>query len=311
MAQKTTRDNNAGRIVLIVIAACVGVFLITTLFIMLVGVAMLFAEPLEEGNVAVVEVKGTITGDDAASLLGGGASATRITRLLAEADDDPAIDAVVLDINSGGGTPVGSAEIAAAVRELDKPTVAWIRDSGASGAYWVAAAADHVVAHPLSTTGSIGVYGSYLEWSGTLTRYNATYQRLVSGEYKDVGSPFKELTLPEEVLLQAKLDRMHDYFISSVAEYRNMTYDEVAIVADGSFLLGIEAYEAGLVDELGGKEEVQAYLERELNGTVTLAYLRERASFVDVLYGVIDQHGHSLGTGLAEGLRRQDVMVRT
>ena len=253
-----------------------------------------------EGNVAVVSVHGTIMpGSDSF----GQASVNDWLDLLDEAAEDPEVRAVVLDINSPGGAPVASAELAQAVKDLNKPTVAWIRDLGASGGYWVASAADHVVAHELSMTGSIGVLGSYLEFSQFLDDYNVTYQRLVAGEYKDAGSPLKELEPKERTMLENQLDKMHGIFIEAVAENRNLSVDEVRRVADGRVLLGGEALEAGLVDELGGEDEVRSYLEGRLNASVTMDELRKERSLADLLRGVVSDHGYAVGEGLSTGLR--------
>jgi protease-4 len=260
-----------------------------------------------EGNVAVISVHGLIS-PSAESF--GQPSVNDWMDLLDEAAADPEVRAVVLDINSPGGAPVASAELADAVKRLDKPTVAWIRDLGASGAYWTASAADHVVAHELSMTGSIGVLGSYLEFSGLLDDYNVTYQRLVAGEYKDAGSPLKELEEKERTMLENQLDKMHGIFIEAVAENRNLSVDEVRRVADGRILLGGEALEAGLVDELGGEDEVQAYLEGRLNASVTMDELRKERSLADLLRGVVSDHGYAVGEGLSTGLRPDDWEVR-
>ncbi|MFP4524124.1 MAG: signal peptide peptidase SppA [Candidatus Woesearchaeota archaeon] len=281
-----------------------GLYLLSVVFSMMVGTD----GNVFEGNVAVVSVHGLITPGDEA--FGQSVSVNDWLELLDEAAEDPQVQAVVLDINSPGGAPVASAELAQAVRSLDKPTVAWIRDLGASGAYWAASAADHVVAHELSMTGSIGVLGSYLEFSQFLDDYNVSYQRLVAGEYKDAGSPLKELEPKERTMLENQLDKMHGIFIEAVAENRNLSVDAVRRVADGRLLLGGEALEAGLVDELGGEDEVRAYLEGRLNASVAMDELRKERSLVDVLRGVVSDHGYAVGEGLSNGLRPDEWEVR-
>ena len=292
------------------IVIVVALLLLSVILSFFVGVVVLMGPSQGfDGNVAIVEVKGQIYGDDPGSF-SQGASASAITNLLSRAADDPSVQAVVIEINSPGGSPVGSAEIAGAIKAIDKPTVAWIREVGASGGYWAASAADHVIAHELSVTGSIGVYGSYLDFSGFLQDHNITYQRLVAGEHKDTGSPLRPLSSSEELLLQSKLDKMREVFVRAVAQNRNLSYDKVEGMADGMYLLGDEALEAGLVDELGGKAEVTAYLE-SLNITPRYAYLRQDSSLWGSLAGVIAEHGFSMGEGLAYGLRENDMLVRT
>src|SRR3989344_5530558 len=89
-----------------------------------------------------------------------------------------------------GGSSLSSLTFAEKIKELNKTKYAVIREVGASGAYWVASATDKIYASPMSITGSVGVIGSYLEFSGLFDKYGVGYERLVGGEYKDIGSPF-------------------------------------------------------------------------------------------------------------------------
>src|SRR3989304_3344028 len=106
------------------------------------------------GNVALIPIKGAITGDGQPGLFADeGTSSSEIVEMLEDARDDAGIEAVILEINSPGGSAVASAEIAEAVKDVraaNKTVMAWIRESGASGAYWIASASDRIVAHPLS-----------------------------------------------------------------------------------------------------------------------------------------------------------------
>ena len=86
-----------------------------------------------------------------------------------------------------------------------------ITEIGTSGAYWIASATDKIFADKMTITGSIGVIGSYLEFAKLLERYNVTYQRLVSGRYKDIGSPFKEMNFDEKTIIQSTLYKIHNY----------------------------------------------------------------------------------------------------
>src|SRR3989344_1664750 len=148
---------------------------------------------LGSATVAVIPIEGVITTaeDD---LFSDVANSRDIVDLIKEADNNPNVKAIVFEINSPGGSPVASEEIANAIKQTSKPTVAYIREVGASGGYWIASATDRIFASRMSITGSIGVIGSYLEFDGLLDKYNITYRRLVGGKYKDIGSPFKELT---------------------------------------------------------------------------------------------------------------------
>ena len=180
------------------------VFSIISFFVFIFAVILIASdsEPTT-GNVAVIPIKGVIMIDSEDSLFATSvASSTDIVKLIEKAESDPSIEAIVFDINSPGGAPVASAEIARAIAEAEKPTVAVIREVGASGAYWAASAADHIIANEVSITGSIGVLASYLEYGDLLAEYNVSYTRFVSGEHKDMGSPYREMTNEEEEIYQ-------------------------------------------------------------------------------------------------------------
>ena len=179
----------------------------------------LAAGDIETGNVAIVPVAGTIFTSDGGFFEGVALSGDIVEQIEA-ADANPEIRAIILAIDSPGGAPVASSEVATAISRVNKTTVAWIRESGASGAYWIASATDYIVADPLSITGSIGVFGSYLDFSGLMADFNVTYERLVSGKYKDTGVPFRKLTDEERRILQNKIDLMHEALKGAVAKNR-------------------------------------------------------------------------------------------
>ncbi|HLD05548.1 MAG TPA: signal peptide peptidase SppA [Candidatus Nanoarchaeia archaeon] len=240
-----------------------------------------------EGNVAVIPLKGLLLTDDDSPFMGvqGQASSTKIVEQLEEAAGNREIKAIVLEINSPGGSGVAADDILAAMDDIkqNKTIVAWVRDIGTSAAYWVSMGTNHTIADRLSVTGSIGVIGSYLEYAGLLERFNVTYRRLVSGKYKDTGSPYREITEEELALEQQKLVAMHDVFIRDVAKYRNLDVREVRKIATGMAYLGSEALELGLIDEVGGKKEVVRYLESHLNASVQFVDYQEKKNVLDWL----------------------------
>jgi len=224
-----------------------------------------------------------------------------IAQLLFLESQDPKKD-IFLYINSPGGSPVASEEIANAVKKTNKTTAAWIREVGASGAYWAASATDHVVANRMSITGSIGVLGSYLDFSGFLNEYNVTYQRLVSGKYKDVASPFREMTKEEESIIQSKLDLMHNYFIKEVAKNRNLSEKTVRDLATGMFYLGSEAKDSGLIDELGGKDEAVKFIEAKHGVKAEIAKYKKQKTFFGMLSGLLSEKSFYIGKGIGSAL---------
>jgi len=207
-----------------------------------------FLEGLLAPKVQVIQVYGVI------STHGYGNSET-IANQIRAADSDPAVKAIMLEINSPGGYVVATEEISRAVEGCNKPVVAWIRVMGASGAYWIASSADLIVAERASSTGSIGVTSSYLQYARYLEEEGITYERLVSGRYKDTGSPYKDLASDERALLQSKIETINDMFVLHISRTREMDEGEVRLLATGEIFLGIEALEVGLVDMIGGKQE--------------------------------------------------------
>ncbi len=263
----------------------------------------LFAGPeFISGNVALIPIKGVIISEKGKIFGEETTSSTTIIKFIEEADKNPNIEAIVLEINSPGGSAVASEEIATALKKTNKTTIAWIREIGTSGAYWIASSADKIVVNRMSITGSIGVIASYLQFSGLLNDYNVTYERLVAGQYKDIGSIFKQLNPQERKLFQEQLDKLHEYFINAVAQNRNLPPKEVEKLATGMFYLGEQAKNFGLVDIIGGKDEVKEIIEKELNITMELVEYKEERRLIDVLAELFSQQSFFVGKGIGSSL---------
>ena len=200
-------------------------------------------------KIAVINIRGTIS--SSSSLLTETVTPEDIFSMIEQAERDPAIRGILFQINSGGGSVVASREIAYAVKEMKKPTLCWMGDVAASGAYWIASACDHIMADPLSLTGSIGVTASYLEFSGLFEEYGITYEQITSGESKDAGSPFREITDEERERLQYITDEVFRYFLDDVRESRSLTNEQIEQITSGDIFLGKDAIEVGLIDSLG------------------------------------------------------------
>lgn len=260
------------------------------------------------GNVASIPIEGVILMDGTKTSLGEAvASAKDIVGFIEEADADDSIEAIILDINSPGGSAVASMEIAEAVKKAEKPVIAVIREIGASGAYWIASAADTIYARDLSITGSIGVIASYIEFAGLLERYNMTYRRLVAGERKDIGNPFRELKDYEADLMQQKLDYMHEVFIAHVAANRGLAVEDVRVLADGFIYLGVEAKENGLIDEIGSYADAVAAIEADLNITVEIEEYEKDLSFIEALASLFSQQSYNVGIGIGDSFKASRV----
>lgn len=252
-----------------------------------------------DGNVAVIEITGTIVAEkDTNFLFEDVTSSEDIRRLIRRAERNDKIKAIIFKINSPGGSAVASEEIANEVKKLNKTSVAWIREIGTSGAYWIASSSDYIIANRMSITGSIGVIASYLGFSGLLEDHNITYERLVSGNLKDIGSPFKQMTPEERILFQKSLDEIHDYFVEEVANNRNLKKRDVEKIATGQFFIGSEAKKLGLVDELGGRDEVIAYVEEQIGEDADFVVYEKKKGFLASLSNVFNENSFYIGKGI-------------
>ncbi len=167
------------------------------------------------------------------------------------AEEDDAVKAIVLRIDSPGGTVAASQEIAAYVAASEKPVVVSVGDLCASGAYMVASQADSIVAMPGSSVGSIGVIMQIPNLEGLMDKLGVDFQVLIAGEHKDEGSPYRALTPEEIAAFQGDLDTIHTQFIDLVAEGRGLPQKDVRALATGETYLGSKAVDLGLVDEIG------------------------------------------------------------
>ncbi|PCH92224.1 hypothetical protein COB80_00300 [Candidatus Kaiserbacteria bacterium] len=200
-------------------------------------------------------------------------SSEDITYLLELAEETPNIKAILLEIDSYGGSPVAAAEIVDTVKKfMTKPVIVQIREAGLSGAYWVASTADYIIASELSDIGGIGVTQSYVDEDKYNKREGFTYNSLSRGEFKDMLDPQKALTYKEKLLLQRDLDIVYEVFVAEVANSRNLSSEKVLELADGSSMLGDLALEKGLIDEVGGYYEVIDYITSKINGEAIVCW---------------------------------------
>jgi len=226
-------------------------------------------------------------------------SSEMIVDYIKQANEDDSIKGILLDIDSPGGTVVASKEIADAVKYSKKPVVALMREIATSGAYWVASSADKIVADPLTITGSIGVTGSYLEWSGLMEEYGVGYERIVSGKYKDTGSPFRKLGDEEKNLIMSKIKKIHLFFITQVANNRNIDPETVKEISEGSIYLGFEAHNLGLVDYLGNKDSAINITKDISNITeAELVKYKPKITFINLLSQISMKSFYYMGVGI-------------
>jgi protease-4 len=243
----------------------------------------------ENGNVVLIKINGEIT-TGSTSLLSTGASSDKIVKEIEDAKDNPYVKALLVEINSPGGSVVATREIASALKSVNKTKVCLLREVAASGAYWIATECNYIVADNFTITGSIGVSGSYLEFSDLFKKYGIDYVRLVSGEEKDIGTPYRKPTEKELGKLQSIINRIHLAFVEEVAENRNISIADVKSIADGSIFTGEEAEKLGLVDFIGDKQFAISLIKNETNLTkVKLIEPESKVNLFDILSGMLSK----------------------
>lgn len=200
----------------------------------------------EDGSrVGVVEILGPISESD------------EILDQIRKFREDELVSAIVLRIDSPGGAVGPSQEIYQEVKKTVKlkKVVVSMGSMAASGGYYIAACADRILANPGTITGSIGVILGYTNFRELLNKIGLTPVVIKSGQYKDLGSPLREMTSEEEKILQDFSDEIHRQFISDVAQGRKLDKKAVEAVADGRIMTGEKAKQLGLVDQLGNLED--------------------------------------------------------
>lgn len=179
----------------------------------------------------------------------------KIISQLDEARKNPNVKAILIRVNSPGGSAAASQEIYEELKKVEKPVVVSVSEVCASGAYYVASAADRIIANRSSSVGSIGVIMQIPNFEDLYEKLGIKYTTIKQGKFKDVGSPDRPITEEEIRLLEAQLKEIYGQFITDVAEGRNMDISEVEELATGWVFLGTEALELGLIDGIGNYKD--------------------------------------------------------
>ncbi len=186
----------------------------------------------------------------------------RVREELEKAAQDEQVRAVVLRINSPGGTVTASDILYHEIKRFKArrkvPVIASILDVGASGGYYVALAADRIVAHPTTVTGSIGVLMLTVNSRGLLEKIGVSANYITSGPHKDMGSPFRDLRPEERAIFQEVIDRLYGRFVALIVRDRRLDETKVRSFADGRIYTAAEALSLGLVDQIGYLEDAIA-----------------------------------------------------
>ena len=240
-------------------------------------------------KIAVVPVEGEIS---SANTTTAGVQPTTtpegLAAALKQARDDARVAAVVLEVNSPGGGVTASDEMHQGIldfkRSSGKPVVVSMGDVAASGGYYISTAADKIVANQTTLTGSLGVIFTLTDISGLANKYGVDQEVIKSGEFKDMGSSFRDLTPEERQILQSIVNEAYDKFVNVIVQGRNLPEGRVHEIADGRVYSGEQAKKLGLVDSFGGLDE-SAGIARKLAGIQEATVVRyvQRPSFFETL----------------------------
>ena len=249
-------------------------------------------------KIAIVEVKGVIS------------QSSGIIEELQQYVDDKDVKAIILRIDSPGGGVGPSQEIYREVMKIrpKKKVVTSMGSVAASGGYYIASASDLIVANPGTITGSIGVIMQFSNFEELLKKIGIKGVVLKSGEHKDIGSPFREMTPEEKKIMQEVLDNVHQQFIQAVADGRKLDRTKVAEIADGRILTGEQAKNLGLVDQMGNLQDTIEITAKMvgISGKPNVIYPKKRLSIWELLMrdmasaviDVLNEKGYDLNSAL-------------
>ncbi|MBK6327346.1 MAG: signal peptide peptidase SppA [Chloroflexi bacterium] len=204
--------------------------------------------------VAIVRIEGTILSGDQSSS-GGEAVSGRVIRDLENAAGDPSVKAIILLVDSPGGSVTGSAQIWEALQTIEKPIVVSMVGVAASGGYYVSAPADYIIARPDTLTGSLGVIMTLYDASELIDKVGVKVIDITSGENKAMGSTWAELTPGQRAILESITNEAYEEFVRVIADGRHLSEEEVRVLADGRVYSGRQALANGLVDQLGNFQD--------------------------------------------------------
>lgn len=249
----------------------------------------------DDGEIVVVDLNGqivekAITSDPFSfdtQLIG----SDQVRKTLHELAEDENVKGIILRINSPGGGVVASDLVYSAVRDFaeNKPVVATISETAASGGYYIAVGADHIVAHPSSVVGSIGVIGVFPNVSGLLDTLGIDMQVIQTGQYKDTGSAFRAMSGDEQEMIQTLVDEALEEFVAAVDEGRELSREEVEALADGRIMSGRQALQVGLIDTLGGQDDAFEIIKELADVSDPILTEYSSGGFFESLFSMVGQ----------------------
>lgn len=237
---------------------------------------------------AVYYASGEITDYDGSATSDEGIVGSKMIRDLRKLKEDDNVKAVVLRVNSPGGSAFASEQIWHAVKELKakKPVIVSMGDYAASGGYYISCAADSIIAEPTTLTGSIGIFGMIPNVKGLTEKIGLTFDVVKTNKFSDFGNLMRPVNGDERALLQMMISQGYDQFVSRCAEGRHMTKEGIEKIAEGRVWTGEMAKGIGLVDELGGIDKALEIAARkaELKGYTIVSYPPKK----DILSTLLD-----------------------
>ncbi len=258
--------------VLIIFVTIIGLFFFTVVLRLMLGSTAIGEK------VGVIDIIGIIS------------QADPTIKLIHAYRDDPSVKAVVIRIDTPGGSVAPVQEIYSELKKIDKPLVASMGGTAASGGYYLACAADTIVANPGTLTGSIGVIMQFTRIEDLYNKVGLEQQVIKSGKFKDKGSPFREMNEEERIILQETVDDVHAQFVETIFQARevHLTRGEVEELADGRIFSGKQALNLKLLDKLGNLPEAIEVAGQLANiqGTPKVVRKEKKVSLLEQLLGI-------------------------
>ena len=244
------------------------------------------ADPLEEytlagkekGKVLVISIRGTISDAPKRRLISTRPSMVQeVVSQLRKAEEDPEVRAVILKVNSPGGSVTASDilyhEIMTFKQKTKAKVVVAMMNVAASGAYYISLPADYILAHPTSVTGSVGVLFLRPDVAGLMDKIGVDVEVSKTGHHKDMGSPFRSATTEEKQIIQDLIDQLGSRFLDRIAEHRQIDTDNLKTISTARIFLADDAFRLGMVDSIG-------YLNDAVSQAKKLADLPQDAKIV-------------------------------
>jgi protease IV len=246
-----------------------------------------------DDKVLLVDIKGMISNRKKVSAFGvetGVGLVDRVRETLKKAENDDNVKALILRINTPGGTVTSSDIIYHEIKTFKErkkiKVYAVVMDLAASGGYYVAQAADRIIVHPTSLTGSIGVIALKVNLSGLMEKVGVDFEVVKSGAHKDFLSPFRSLTKEERLIFQETIDTLHQRFVSTIEKNRKqLNRDEIEKLADGRIYTSQQALDAKLIDQIAYMDEAENFIKKDLGlGEMRLVIYHRAGQYKSNIY---------------------------